>query len=81
MKLSIIIPIYKVEAYLRKCVDSVLNQDLPSSEYEIILVDDGSPDGCPAICDQYAAEHDNLKANTLCLLIRTTILSRMCWVD
>ena len=54
MKLSIIIPIYKVEAYLRKCVDSVLNQDLPSSEYEIILVDDGSPDGCPAICDEYA---------------------------
>lgn len=60
MKLSIIIPIYKVEDYLRKCIDSVLNQDLLSSEYEIILVDDGSPDACPVICDQYAAEHDNV---------------------
>lgn len=61
MKLSIIVPIYGVERYLRKCVDSLLAQDLPSSEYEIILVDDGSPDGCPAICDQYAAEHDNIR--------------------
>ena len=59
MKLSIIIPIYKVEDYLRKCVDSVLNQDY--EDYEIILVDDGSPDGCPAICDKYAAEHDNIQ--------------------
>ena len=61
MKLSIIVPIYGVEQYLRKCVDSLLNQDIPSSEYEIILVDDGSLDGCPAICDQYAAEHDNIR--------------------
>lgn len=61
MKHSIIVPIYGVEPYLRKCVDSLLAQDLPSSEYEIILVDDGSPDGCPAICDQYAAEHDNIR--------------------
>ena len=61
IKLSIIVPIYGVEQYLRKCVDSLLAQDLPSSEYEIILVDDGSPDGCPAICDQYAAEHDNIR--------------------
>lgn len=59
IKLSIIIPIYDVEQYLRKCVDSVLNQDI--SDYEIILVDDGSPDGCPAICDSYAAEHDNIR--------------------
>ena len=61
MKLSIIIPIFKVEAYLRKCVESVLNQDLPSSEYEIILVNDGSPDGCPQICDEYAVAHKNIK--------------------
>lgn len=54
MKLSIIIPIYKVENYLRKCVDSVLNQDISTSDYEIILVDDGSPDACPQICDEYA---------------------------
>lgn len=54
LKLSIIVPIYNVEPYLRKCVDSLLTQDLPKDEYEIILVDDGSPDGCPAICDEYA---------------------------
>lgn len=54
IKLSIIVPIYNVEPYLRKCVESLLTQDLSPAEYEIILVDDGSPDGCPAICDEYA---------------------------
>lgn len=54
VKLSIIVPIYNVEQYLRKCVDSLLAQDVPSSEYEIVLVDDGSTDSCPAICDEYA---------------------------
>lgn len=54
LKLSIIVPIYNVEPYLRKCVESLLTQDLDSAEYEIILVDDGSTDGCPAICDEYA---------------------------
>ena len=49
MKLSIIVPIYNVAPYLRKCVDSLLSQDF--EDYEIILVDDGSPDGCPQICD------------------------------
>ena len=53
IKLSIIVPIYGVEAYLRKCVDSLLAQDLPASDYEIILVDDESPDACPQICDEY----------------------------
>lgn len=62
MKLSIIVPVYKVEQYLRKCVDSLLNQDLTHEEYEIILVDDGSPDGCPAICDGYAGKYDNVRA-------------------
>lgn len=54
IKLSIIVPIYGVEQYLHKCVDSLLAQDLASSEYEIILVDDESPDACPQICDEYA---------------------------
>lgn len=58
MKLSIIIPIFNVEDYLRKCIDSVLEQDY--EDYEVILVDDGSPDRCPVICDSYAAEYDNI---------------------
>ena len=53
--LSLIVPIYKVELYLRQCVESLLLQDLLRDRYEIILVDDGSPDGCPRICDDYAA--------------------------
>ena len=61
MKLSIIVPIYGVEQYLRKCVDSLLAQDLPSSEYEVILVDDGGKDACPQICDEYAATHENIR--------------------
>lgn len=61
VKLSIIVPIYGVEQYLRKCVDSLLNQDIPSSEYEIILVDDGGHDKCPQICDDYAAVHKNIR--------------------
>lgn len=60
-KLSIIVPIYGVEKYLRKCVDSLLAQDISSSEYEIILVDDGSLDACPQICDEYAAAHKNIR--------------------
>jgi len=52
--ISIIVPIYKVEPYLRKCVDSILAQTYVN--IEVILVDDGSPDGCPAICDEYAAK-------------------------
>lgn len=59
MKLSIIVPIYNVAPYLRKCVDSLIAQDF--SDYEIILVDDGSPDECPQICDEYAEKYDNIR--------------------
>lgn len=52
MKFSIIIPCYKVEKYLSECVDSVLNQSF--TDYELILVDDGSPDRVPEMCDEYA---------------------------
>lgn len=58
-KLSFILPIYKVEAYLPQCVDSILTQ--AGEHCEIILVDDGSPDNCGAICDAYAAKHDFIK--------------------
>lgn len=58
LTLSIVIPIYKVEAYLQECVDSVLNQTYKN--LEIILVDDGSPDRCPAICDEYAKKDNRI---------------------
>lgn len=51
-KISVVIPVYKVESYLTQCVDSVLSQTYKN--LEVILVDDGSPDNCPHICDQYA---------------------------
>lgn len=56
--ISVIVPIYKVEPYLRRCVDSIVNQTY--TNLEIILVDDGSPDGCPAICDEYAAKDSRI---------------------
>ena len=52
--LSIIVPVYNVENYLQKCIDSILAQTL--TDFELILVDDGSPDGCPALCDAAAAK-------------------------
>ena len=52
--ISVIVPVYNVEPYLRKCVDSILNQTY--RKLEVILVDDGSPDNCGAICDEYAAK-------------------------
>ena len=61
MKLSIIVPVYNVEAFLNKCVDSLLAQDLPADEYEVIIVDDGSTDGSGALCDTLAAEHGNIR--------------------
>ena len=56
--LSIIIPVYNVEAFIGQCVGSILRQN--SREFEIILVDDGSPDKCPEICDKYALQHKNV---------------------
>lgn len=57
--LSIIIPVYKVEQFLNRCVDSViLNSKEHIKDIEIILVDDGSPDNCPKICDEYAEKYD-----------------------
>lgn len=58
MKLSYIIPVYKVEEYLNQCVESVLSQSI--DDYEIILVDDGSPDNCPAMCDEYREKYPDI---------------------
>lgn len=58
-KISVVIPIYKVEKYLKRCVDSVCRQTY--SNLEIILVDDGSPDRCPEICDKYAQNDGRIK--------------------
>ena len=59
MLFSVIVPIYNVEKYLRRCIDSVLAQSF--GDYELILVDDGSPDNCPAICDEYAEMDARIK--------------------
>lgn len=57
--ISIIVPIYKVEKYLKECVDSVLKQTF--TDFELILVDDGSPDNCGKICDEYAKQDSRIK--------------------
>ncbi len=57
--ISVIVPVYKVEPYLRRCVDSILRQTF--EDFELILVDDGSPDTCGAICDDYAARDSRIR--------------------
>ena len=57
--ISVIVPVYNVEKYLHRCVDSILAQTF--TDFELILVDDGSPDNCGIICDEYAEKYDNIK--------------------
>lgn len=57
--ISVIVPIYNVEKYLARCVDSIVNQTYKN--LEIILVDDGSPDSCPQMCDDYAKKDSRIK--------------------
>ncbi len=59
MFFSVIVPVYRVEKYLPDCIESVLNQTF--SDFELILVDDGSPDKCPEICDSYKDRDDRIK--------------------
>lgn len=58
-KISVIVPVYKVEPYLDKCVSSIVNQTY--TNLEIILVDDGSPDSCPAMCDAWAEKDSHIR--------------------
>lgn len=61
MKLSIIVPVYNVEKYLERCIDSLLEQGLPAEDYEILLVDDDSPDGSKVIAQRYEAKYSQIK--------------------
>lgn len=59
MRFSIIVPVYKVEAFLTKCIQSIVGQSY--SDIEVILVDDGSPDKCPEMCDEWAKKDSRIK--------------------
>lgn len=59
MEFSVIVPVYNVEKYIRKCVDSILAQTF--TDFEVILVDDGSPDSCPQICDEYGEKDKRVR--------------------
>lgn len=59
IKFSVVLPIYNVEKYLNRCLDSVMNQTY--KKLEIILVDDGSPDNCPQMCDNWEKVDDRIK--------------------
>lgn len=59
MLFSVVIPVYNVGKYLNQCVESVLAQNF--SDYEVILIDDGSTDSCPQLCDRYASDYYNVK--------------------
>ena len=58
-RISVIVPVYRAERFLEKCVESILSQSFP--DFELILVDDGSPDSCPALCDGYAARDSRVR--------------------
>lgn len=58
--ISVIVPVYNVESYLNRCVDSILEQTF--TDFDLILVDDGSPDNCPAICDKYTEKDSRIHA-------------------
>ena len=58
-EISVIVPVYKVEKYLDRCIESIVNQTYP--DLELILVDDGSPDNCPALCDAWAERDERIR--------------------
>ena len=58
-QLSIVVPVYKTEAFLEQCIKSIVKQTFPN--FELILVDDGSPDNCPSLCDEWAVKDSRIK--------------------
>ena len=56
-QVDVIVPVYNVEKYLKRCLESLINQTLSSEKYRVLLVDDGSTDGSPTICQKYADEN------------------------
>ena len=64
-EISVIVPVYKVEKYINRCIDSILTQTF--RDFELILVDDGSPDKCGKICEKYAQKMKEL----LCCTVKT----------
>ena len=58
-KISVIVPVYEVEAYLDRCVQSIVDQTY--TNLEIVLVDDGSPDNCGAMCDAWAEKDSRIR--------------------
>lgn len=85
---SIIVPVYKAEKYIRKCLDSIITQTFV--DWEAILVDDGSPDRCGKICDEYAKQDDRIKtfhiensgvSSARNLGLRKSIGKYICFVD
>lgn len=58
-EISVVVPVYKVEQYLERCIDSILSQTF--DDFKLILVDDGSPDKCPQICDEYQLKDSRVK--------------------
>ena len=75
MKLSVIVPVYNVEKFLPRCLDSLLCQGLELGEYEVICVNDGSPDNCAAILAEY--ERIDEYISTVCSLIQMASRSMM----
>ena len=58
-KISVVVPVYKVEAYLDRCVESIVNQSF--GDFDLYLVDDGSPDNCGAMCDAWAEKDSRIR--------------------
>lgn len=70
-EISIIVPVYNVEKYLKKCIKSILNQTF--DKFELILVDDGSTDNCGTICDEFKEYDDRIKVIHKTVLINLII--------